>query len=420
MKKKLFTGVLIFLIFFTAFSEVLSVKKHQILYEWATDYINVKTAPQNDDIPDDARSHIMYEMVSPCVDNLVDNVQLIRDAPRSRIPILSVIDFYGKIFAIQVGMADNIIAYATQSGYWGEKTDELDILSEKTLEEVEESESYNQWRQHIKDEITTLHILPKQLWNTPEELREDILEYSLQEMPFFDRLFLSLWDSFSKEKAHTLYQTYQTHIKEDDLTNASADLFALYGIYMNQQKMREDINYFLSAFGEDFDFTPIIIFEIVTILLLSSAATCVVLLLLFYRKSPAVVGIPLGVSAVIVSSAYFTLGWFGLAGVAAVFLSYRYMIPLNYKKSALISLKAGFVLFLAHYVFNASLTYAGIIQSETGAQHLTDLVGGSLTGTGLYIGFQICLFCLLSVIGGLLAYMLLTTVKMMREESKQK
>jgi len=421
MKKKLLVAIFSFLIFFALYSQVLFIRKNEILQTWATEYIRMKTSvspgEQEAQMPyDDAEYFIMYRVAAACAENLVSNVELIRDTPGSRIPVLDSIEFYGKIFSIDSGMADNVVTYAHQTGYWSKKTDAFKILSEKPLEEIEDSEAYIEWHQHIRDEIVTLKIFEEKGWYTPEELKNEILNYSIQEMPLFKRLFLKPWDKTSKEKTLVLYENYYTHVAADDLPRASADLFALEAIRTGQKQMVDAHIYF---FGSDSEYVSAIMTEVATLFVVSSAAACLTVLVLFYRENPVVLaGATLGILAVFVSSAYATVLWFALVGAVAVFLSGRKnIISLDYKKSIIISLKSALIFFLAHYVFNTAFFYAGF-RGQPPVQELADFITGFVVSSVLYIGFQVCLLCLLSAIGGLLVYMALNVIKMRKEELK--
>ncbi|MBU7037405.1 MAG: hypothetical protein HXS52_05710 [Theionarchaea archaeon] len=273
------------------------------------------------------------------------------------------------------------------------------------MAELEGTAHYREWCLAIRDEIATLEILKKEFsgaqiyWETPEELKEEILASSLQELSLFKRISLTPWDSYTKERAEILYNTYEEHMAEEDLVRASADLFLLYGIHMNQENIKEDIDYFS---GLDIDLRFLIVFELVTISLLSLAAAGIVILVLFHRKSPAVMaGIAAGVLAVFVFQSYFAVFLFASAGFAAVFLTYRiYKNPLNYKESTLISLKTGIVLFLAYYVFNAVFGLFGIIQRES--QGLDSLLGNEVLLIVLSLGSLLCT-CAITTLGGIVA-----------------
>jgi hypothetical protein len=404
MKKKLLI-VFSFLVFFMLFSEILSVRKTHVLNEWADNYIK-DMAPINP--PSEVLNpdlHIMENVVMACRENLVSQIKFIRNSPRTNLPVTATINFYGKLFSIVVTVSDNIIAYASASGYWGEKVEELESFPEETMAELEGTAHYREWRLARRDEIATLEILKNQFsrtqidWDTPEKLKEEILASSLQELSFFKRIFLTPWDSYTKEKAGILYNTYEEHMAEGDLERASADLFLLYGIHMNQEQIKEDFDY---SFGLDVDFRYLIIFELVTISLLSLAATGIVVLVLFYRKSPAVVtGIAAGILAVFVSQSYFAAFLFAGAGFAAVFLTYRiHRNPLYYKESTLVSLKTGIVLFLAFYVFNAVFGLFEVIQRES--QGLDSLLGNEVLLIVFSLG-SLLYTCAATTLGGIVA-----------------
>jgi uncharacterized membrane protein len=406
MKKKLVV-VFSFFIFFMLFSEILSVRKTHALDEWADNYVK-EIAPPPTYSPSELQdpwSYIMDNVFLACRENLVSQIKFIRNTPRTRMPVTATINFYGKLFSIAVVVSDNVIAYASASGYWGEKMEELETVPEETMVELEGAAHYREWRFAIKDEIATLEILKNQFsdaqiyWDTPEELKEEILASSLRELSFLKRIFLTPWDNYTKERAEILYNTYEKHMAEEDLVRASADLFLLYGIHMNQENMKEDIDY---SFGLDTDLRFMIVFEFVTISLLSLAAAGIVVLVLFHRKSPAVVaGIAAGILAVFVFQSYFAVFLFAAAGFAAVFLTYRiYSKPLHYKESALVSLKTGIVLFLAYYVFNAVFGLFEVIQRES--QGLDSLLGNEVLLIVLPLG-SLLSTCAVTILGGIVA-----------------
>lgn len=389
------------------FSEILSVRKTHVLNEWADNYVK-EIAPTPTYSPSELQdpwSYIMDYVFLACRENLVSHIKFIRNTPRTRLPVTATIDFYGKLFSIVVTVSDNVIAYASTSGYWGEKMEELETVPQEAMVELEGTAHYREWRLAIKDEIATLEILKNQFpdaqidWDTPEEFKEEILAYSLRELSFFRRIFLTPWDSYTKERAEILYNTYEEHMAEEDLVRASADLFLLYGIHMNQENMKEDFDY---SFGIDTDFRFLIVFEFVTISLLSLAASGIVVLVLFYRKNPAVVaGIAAGILAVFMFQSYFAVFLLVGAGFAAVFLTYRiYRNPLKYKESALVSLKTGIVLFLAYYVFNAVFGLFEVIQREN--QGLDSLLGNEVLLIIISLGSLLCT-CAATILGGIVA-----------------
>jgi hypothetical protein len=425
MKKKIVVTIFFFSILFIAFSDVLFMRKNQILTDWATDYIKMKTSvsPESGEAElqdDEARALIMYRSAVACAENLVSDITLVRDTPLKRTQIVSIIEFYGTIFTIQVVMSDNVVAYAAQSHYWSAKINELEMLSQDPLKDVETCEVYEQWRQEIMNEIKTLEIFKKDInfeqisRESPEELKNAILSYSIEEMLFFKQLFLGPWDRISKEKAVTLYRDYTIYMAKSNLEKASANLFALNALHTDQKKIDEVSMYF---FGPSSEFVSPILLKIIVISSLSAAAILIGVLLLFYRKSRAVqVGFVTGVLAAIVSSGWVTVLWFLLAGSSPVYLG-RHEIR-DYRESAFTAFKTGIILFLTHYVFNAMINYSGIT-GEHGVEDLTELAGDTVMGLGVYIGLQVCILCLLSILAGLTTYMVLKAARMIREEGKQ-
>lgn len=410
MKKKHLLSVLLFPLFFVAFSEGLSIKKDQIFNEWATGFLVTKTGSESGEIPEiepkeDPIEQIVFESGVACEVNLINDIKYIRDKPKRRTPIINILDVYRKLFFAASSTANNVVAYAVASGYWSDKAGELETLFEEREIDTD-SESYIQWHQQIKDEITSLEIVETEFpggksGNTPEELVDHIMNYSLQEIPFLRKFFLKSWDISIKERAQTLYQDYKAHIKEDDLIKASVDLFNLHAIKESQERVMRDLDTFIGS--DYYNFEMFIIFEIISIALFSAAATSICFMLLYYRENPAVLpGLVTGGFVAVFYTYDAVILLFALAGAAAILLSYRmYKTPLSYKESAILSLKAGLVLFLAQYVVSAVFNLAGIMQAETG-QGFPSLDGGfSVLGVYLILGFLI--ICFFSVIGGVIA-----------------
>ena len=405
--KKLLTAVIIFPLFFIAFSEGLAIRKSEIFNSWVTTYlVDSPTSSSDSGViaeiePKDIKDHIRpigSDAAFTCRAHLVSDIEYIRDAPRSRVPVMNVIDFYGRLFATVSAAANAVVAHAGSSRYWTEKVEELNISEENAETESE----FVEWCRERKKEIETLTILGE--WSfgmdTPEELVDDIVCYSLDDVPFSKRIFLKNWDTYTKERALSLYSNYQQHIKEDNLAKASADLFYVYAI----KKSREDVIPNLNMFFDTgvYNYRILLILECALIAVLSFAATGILLLLVFYRGSPAVLsGIPPGILTAFLSFDYFDLVLFFLAGVAAVFISNRHKIPLNYRKSAVISLKAGLVLFLVYYVVCAVFLFTGVIHTEM--KDAGFLGSEFLVNMSFYAAVQVVFICVVSVVGGLLA-----------------
>jgi len=400
--RKLLTALLVFPLFFIAFSEGLAIRKSEIFNSWVTTYFVENPSSDSRVIaesePKNVKDYIRSDAALTCRAHLVSDIEYIRDAPRSRVPVVNVIDFYGRLFATVSAAANAVVAYAGSSRYWTEKVDEVKISEENTNMESE----FVEWCRKRKKEIETLTILGERSsgMDTPEELVDDIVCYSLDDVPFSKRIFLKNWDTYTRERARSLYSTYQQHIKEDDLAKASADLFYVYAIKESQEDVIPTLDMFFDT--GVYNYRILLILECALIAVLSLAATGICLLLVFYRGSPAVLsGILPGILAAFLSFGYFNLILFFLAGAAAVFISKRYKIPLDYRKSAVISLEAGLVLFLVYYVVFAVLLFTGIIHTEV--KDVGFLGSELLVNMSFYASVQVISVCLLSVVGGLLA-----------------
>jgi len=397
-------AVVMFPLFFALFSEGLAFRKTEIFNDWATNFLIEKTGNPEGEIPEieldeDVKIRIQQTAGIACEEILIYEIKYIRDTPRKRGPVITTFDFYGKLYTTISVAAYTVVAFAQCSGYWSTAIDEFEIPED--LKEIETSEVYAEWFQQRRKDIEELKIL-EEPWDNPEELVDEILLYSVEDVPFYRRGFLRNWDRHTKERVQYYYRTYEEHMKEGDLVRASAHLLYLSATKESQDKVDQNLDTFFDS--SSYDFGVFVILEFGGLFLLSSAATGICLLLLFYRKSPVVLsGIPLGFLAAFLSFGYVDLGLFLLVGVAAVYLSYRlYKTPLNYKESARLSLKAGFVLFLAFYVMNAVLSFAGFIQREVGAG-FASLSGETFAIFGLLTVAQILIICALSVVGGLLA-----------------
>ncbi|MBU6999066.1 MAG: hypothetical protein HXS41_15560 [Theionarchaea archaeon] len=405
MKKKVLV-VFSFLVFFMLFSEIQSVRKTHILNEWADNFVT-EIAPTNPPSElQDPYYYIMDSVFMACRENLVSDIKFIRNSPRTNLPVITTIRFYGKLFSVMAAVSDSVIAYSPASGYWSEKVRELEPSPEERMVELEGTAHYREWCLTTKNEIITLEILKNQFssdqidWDTPEELKEEILASSLQELSFFKRMFLAPWDSYTKERAEILYTAYEEHLAEEDFVRASADLFLLYGMHRNQETIKEDSDY---SFRYDTDPEFLAVFEFVTISLLSLAAAGIVILVVFYRKSPSVVaGIAAGILSVFLSRSYFAAFLFAGAGCAAVFLTHRiHGSLLSYKESIRVSLRTGIVLFLAYYVFNAVFGLSEVIQRES--QGLDSLLGNGVLLIVFSLGSLVCT-CVVTALGGIVAH----------------
>ncbi len=410
--RKLLVAFVMFPLFFTIFSEGLAFRENEIFNDWATSYLVEKTGSPEGKIPEiepeeDIKDRIWQEAAIGVEEILVYEIKYIRDTPRKRGPVVTTSDFYGKLYTTVSMVAYVVLAFAQCSDYWSTAILELEI-PEDLEAEIEPSEVYAEWRQQRKEEIEELKILeelvdnPEESWDNPEELMNEILTYTLEDVPFYDRIFLRNWEEHTKVRAQHFYESYQQHMKEGDLARASANLFYLGAMKESQQNVGRGLDTFFDP--RCYNFGVFVILEFGGLFLLSAAATTICFLLLFYRMNPVVLsGIPLGFLAVFFGFGYVGLGLFLLAGVAAVYLSYKlYKIPLNYKECARLSLKSGFVLFLAFYVVNTALFFVGFIQKEVGAG-FASLSGEPFAILGLLTVIEILSICALNVVGGLLA-----------------
>ena len=403
--KKILIILILPLIFILA-SEAFSIQKDQIIDRWAASYIQEKTSDINETkeriaAAEDIQGKLIPETSVACIENLSTDIAYIRDIPRSRLPVVNTLNSNGKIFAINTAVSNNTIAHGGSSGYWTETTMEFD--REKSLTEIEASSYYKEWWQQRKEEIMTLEFLyqpPETLPHTPEGITDDIYSHSF-DAPFFERHFLTFWDRYAKERAEIHYTNYMTHIEEDDIIKASVDLYELYGIWLTQDIVL-DFN-----FSENSEFKSLIIFEFEILLILSCAATLIVYVVLFYRRNPEVLsGIPLGFVTALISPSYFVFLLFAAAGILSVFVSYRlYKNLLDYRKSVIVALKSGFILFFAYIVFRAVLSLSGVIQSES--QELTSSSVESFIIMGGTAVFQLLLLSSAAAVGGMLAHKVL-------------
>lgn len=193
---------------------------------------------------------------------------------------------------------------------------------------------------------------------------------------------------------------YVQHLTEDDIISASVDLYFLSAVARSQERVMEDIEMYFER--DYYSFEVFIVFALTGLVMLSSAATGVILLLIFYRKNPAVLpGVITGVGATLLYTHYAVIVLFVLVGPAALFLYYReHRELLSYKESSLMCVKAGFILFLAQYVFGAALKYAGVIEEAGDGFHS---LGSEFLFQSVYAVLGIFLICLFSITGGLAA-----------------
>ncbi|MGD2250720.1 MAG: hypothetical protein PVF58_20170 [Candidatus Methanofastidiosia archaeon] len=178
--------------------------------------------------------------------NLVSEIKYIKKQPKSRIPVINSLDAYRKLFFIMNAVGNNVMAYATTSGYWAEKTEELKISDSG---EIEDFQQYQLWRQKIKNNIETLTILDethfeKGSLTTPEELYHQVTTYSLEGIPFLKRFFLKKWDVYTKERAQQMYDKYTEHMEENNLEEASAYLLNLCAVKISQREIENRISFF--------------------------------------------------------------------------------------------------------------------------------------------------------------------------------
>ncbi len=296
MKKGLIVA-LSFIIFFFCFSEVVSIMKAQVIDDWVVDFFMEKTGSPTGEIPsiepkENAEDHILSEISAASQVNLISDIKYIHSRPRSRIPIITNLESYREHFSIVNAVSNNVLAFASASGYWTERVREAEI-SEKSRAEFEASEPYKVWRQEIREDIQTLAILEdgyfeKGSLKTPEELLYSISSYSLDEVPFFYRFFLKSWDLHTKERAQEIYDEFTHYLEEDNLEYASCDLFNLYAIKRGQVRVMESIDTF-QEFHPLFVVSGIglkscIFFEFLMISILSAAATMLAVLVTYPMK----------------------------------------------------------------------------------------------------------------------------------------
>jgi hypothetical protein len=412
MNKKAVVAVISFIIFFAAFSEILSIKKAHILDEWCTNFLIEKTGSPTGEIPEiepkeNARDQIIFETTIAIQVNLVSEIKYIKKQPKSRIPVINSLDAYRKIFFIMNTVGNNVMAYATVSGYWAEKTEELKISD---TGEIEDFQQYQLWRQKIKNNIETLTILDethfeKGSLTSPEDIYHQVTTYSLKGIPFLKRFFLKNWDVYTKERAQQMYDKYTEHMENNNLEEASAYLLNLYAVKRNQREIEDSLDFFLGykenniKIGDNFKI--FIVTEFFVLSLLSASATALVIMVLFYRSSlVVVVGVTTGIIGVVFYTSVFALFVFMLAGFVVVILKHR-LATLNISKSLIIALKAGLVAFIAQYVLSTTLMYAGVINMGFN-DGLTSL-GNNFFLINVLVVIQILFILLFSLMGGLIA-----------------
>jgi hypothetical protein len=432
MNKKAVVAVISFIIFFAAFSEILSIKKAHILDEWCTNFIIDKTGSPTGEIPEpepegDIKYQILSEAIVAIQENLVSEIKYIKKQPRSRIPVINSLDAYRKIFFITSAVINNITAYATISGYWGEKTEELKISD---IGDIEDPEQYQLWRQNINDDIETLTILDETCFEkgsltSPEDIYHQVTTYSMEGIPFLKRFFLKNWDVYTKERAQQMYDKYTEHMENNNLEEASAYLFNLCAVKRSQGEIEDYLDSFF-GFGEygiimGNDFRYSMVLEFFVLLLLSASATALGIMVLFYRSSLVVVaGVTTGILAAALYASVYALPAFLLAGFVVVILKHR-LTPLNVLESVIISIKAGLVLFIVQYVLGVVLIYVGVIHIEV-SKGLTSLNSDFILANALII-IQILLILLFSLTGGLIALGFLrikTRIEKVKDENQEK
>ncbi|MGD2250202.1 MAG: hypothetical protein PVF58_17510 [Candidatus Methanofastidiosia archaeon] len=412
MNKKAVVAVISFIIFFAAFSEILSIKKAHILDEWCTNFIIDRTGSPTGEIPEpEPEGDINYQILSEAIvaiqENLISEIKYIKKQPRSRIPVINSLDHYRKLFFITSAVVNNITAYATVSGYWGEKTEELKISD---TGDIEDPEQYQLWRQNIKNNIETLTILDetcfeKGLLTSPEDIYHQITTYSLEGIPFLKRFFLKNWDVYTKERAQQMYDKYTEHMENNNLEEASAYLLNLCAVKISQGEIEDYLNSFF-GFGEygiimGNDFRYSMVLEFVVLLLLSTSAAALGIMVLFYRSSLVViVGVTTGILAAALYASVYAFFAFLLAGFVVVILKHR-LATLNVLESVIISIKAGLVLFIVQYVLGVVLMYAGVIHIEV-STGLTSLNNDFILAN-IFVVIQILFILLFSLMGGLIA-----------------
>lgn len=194
--------------------------------------------------------------------------------PKSWVPVVANIDVKRKFFLTFSETAVAVVAHLGASKYWTEKTDEL-----KTDDQID-TELYDTWCDERREDIVTLSILEDR-WNTPEELIDHILDYSLGGIPFHKRFFLKSWNIHTKERAQAIYTDYRKHIQEDDLVAASVDVFFLHAIEEGQKTVMRDLDTFFEPDYHTYELY--LIREVATMSGLSAAATALCLILLYFR-----------------------------------------------------------------------------------------------------------------------------------------
>ncbi len=396
MKKRFI--IFVFPLIFVLVSEGISLEKEYMLTQWVQHFVEEKTSDTDEILKEiaaasDIQGNIIPQASMYCTENMVADLEYICSAPRSRTPFVNTVESCGKIYACDFAIGGNVIAYGGVTGYWAEKTYNIEQFSEYTPEELLSTEFYEEWRQKRRDEIVTLafyHEPEETLPTTPEGIKNAICSQPL-DIPFFDQHFLKIWNMYAKERAETHYRNYTEHIAEDDLIQVSVDLYELYGIWAVQNIIQNvDFSQFVT-------FKSLFFREVFVLLLLSVAGTVLFSVILYHREhSAALSGIPFGALAACFSPSYVILPFFFATGFFSVF--YYKMCNGILNKGILLSLETAFIFFLAYYVVNAVVNL--YVAQEI--QELTMLA----TGAGRYLGgvaVHFALLLLLATGGGLVA-----------------
>jgi hypothetical protein len=408
MKKRF---IILFPIILVLVSEGISFEKESILNRWIIHYVTERTSDK-DEIQEriaaatDIQGKIIPQASIYCCENLAADLEYIYSIPKSRIPFVNSIESCGKIYACHFAVNGNIIAYAGVTGYWSENMYDYKQFSEYTLEELENTEFYEEWRQERRDEMVTLSFYyePRNpLPTTPEGMKNVICSQQL-DIPFFDRHFLRIWDIYTKERAKTHYKNYTEHLANDDLIWMSVDLYELYGMWAIQDIIRDvDFSNFIT-------FDCVILREIFVLLLLSAAGTELFFGILYHRYPALLSGIPFGALAAYFSPSYWILLFFFAAGFFSVFLYYKMCRSILDKKGIYLLLDTVLILFLAYYIVSAVINFL-TVQEMQEVKVLAFVAGGRCLG-GVAVHFILLL--LISTGGWLVAKIVLK-----RKESEQ-
>ena len=434
MRKSLFAFVVLTILLFGIFAELLAIRKEAIFDEYAKNFVegfeteidqwkgNLDAEVKeytHDEISKEFYYHIVNETIYVRT-NLMDPYRAFMSNTHRRIPIIGMIDVYGNNYCAVHFTAFSIIAFAGASGPIVKLEEETKIkfteysgLKEaKTSEQLnnfKESEEYKTLMNEYYKKISTID--GKRI----EEYYISILELENPIKNPFSAKRMIMDDILKNYKiyAEKKYREYIQDVERDDFIKATVDAYTVYAISRHSNHIKEgELNPQMGTSMVDLPTPSSTLFFDVVFLLFCSITTSFVILKIIYKKiSPVLLGAFIGgvMSIAIYANIIFYI-WIPLGGVVSAYKS-----EIRRKREIFsIGIETGILSFILDYVSYSILSLFGLTNAFK--LDVTQSIFDTPESAIIYLIGIPLIFIILSICGSIAGF----TIKRLNEKRMEK